>query len=72
MPDIEQKHRMVRQLVGDFGRGFAEECGFRVTNNSARLFQLLVLSVLLDRSDDYRLAVRAAQALHDQGWDTRP
>ncbi len=63
---------MVRQLVGDFGRGFAEECGFRVTNNSARLFQLLVLSVLLDRSDDYRLAVRAAQALHDQGWDTRP
>lgn len=59
----------MRRLVGG-GRGFAEECGFRVTNNPANLFQLLYLSVLLRNRADYRGAVRTAQAVRDRGADS--
>ena len=65
MPNIEEKRRIVRGLLGAAGRGFAEECGFRVTNNTAKLFQLLYLSILLSGSDDYRSGssrVRSATA----------
>jgi hypothetical protein len=66
---VEEKKRVVRRLVGG-GRGFAEEYGFGVTNNPARLFQLLYLSILLRRPGNFRRAVGTAQALRDQGWDS--
>ncbi|MEV0430647.1 hypothetical protein [Micromonospora sp. NPDC050495] len=66
---IEDKKRLVRRLAGD-GRGFAEQYGFRVTNNPAQLFQVLYLSVLLARRGDFRKAVDAAAALRDAGWDS--
>ncbi|GAA2712389.1 hypothetical protein ACFY2R_19965 [Micromonospora olivasterospora] len=66
---IEDKKRLVRRLAGS-GRGFAEQYGFPVTNNPSRLFQLLVLSVLLARRGDFRRAVDAAAALRDAGWDS--
>jgi hypothetical protein len=66
---LEEKKRFVRRLAGA-GRGFADQLGFRVTNNPATLFQLLYLSVLLGRSGDPRRAARAASALRDRGWDS--
>ena len=48
---IEDKKRLVRRLAGS-GRGFAEQYGFRVTNNPSSLFQLLCLAVLLARRGD--------------------
>ncbi|MEU8191764.1 hypothetical protein AB0C00_31490, partial [Micromonospora carbonacea] len=66
---IEDRKRLARRLAGD-GRGFAEQYGFRVTNNPSSLFQLLTLSVLLARRGDFRCAVAAAAALRDSGWDS--
>ncbi|MFI7702299.1 hypothetical protein [Nonomuraea sp. NPDC049480] len=69
MMDLEDKRRLVRELLREVGRGFAEPHGFPVTNNPGRLFQLLVLSVLLRRTGDYHVAVEAAQRLRGR-WDT--
>ncbi|AEB45798.1 MULTISPECIES: hypothetical protein [Micromonospora] len=66
---IEDKKRLVRRLAGS-GRGFAEQYGFRVTNNPASLFQLLCLAILLARRGDYRRALDSAHALPDAGWDS--
>ena len=37
---VEDRKRLARRLAGS-GRGFAEQYGFRVTNNPASLFQVL-------------------------------
>ncbi|WP_320066209.1 hypothetical protein [Micromonospora sp. RTGN7] len=66
---VEDRKRLARRLAGS-GRGFAEQYGFQVTNNPSRLFQLLVLSVLLARRGDFRRAVESAVALPDAGWDS--
>ncbi|MFI6230540.1 hypothetical protein ACIBCR_24885 [Micromonospora echinospora] len=66
---IEDKKRLVRRLAAG-GRGFAEEYGFRVTNNPGSLFQVLVLSVLLARPGDFRRALAATGAFRDAGWDS--
>ncbi|MDM4718826.1 hypothetical protein QTQ03_04145 [Micromonospora sp. WMMA1363] len=66
---IEDKKRLVRRLAGG-GRGFAEQYGFRVTNNPSNLFQLLCLAVLLARRGDFRRAVESAHALPANGWDS--
>ncbi|MGB2569983.1 hypothetical protein ACPFP2_16240 [Micromonospora citrea] len=65
----EDRKRLVRRLAGG-GRGFAEQYGFRVTNNPSSLFQLLCLAVLLARRGDFRRALDAAHALPDNGWDS--
>jgi hypothetical protein len=65
----EEKKRVVRRLASS-GRGFADQHGFRVTNNPATLFQVLYLSILLRRPGDQRRAAQAAGALRDQGWDS--
>ncbi|PZF89463.1 hypothetical protein [Micromonospora deserti] len=67
--NIEDKKRLVRRLAGG-GRGFAEQYGFRVTNNPASLFQLLCLAVLLARRGDFRRALDSAHALPANGWDS--
>ena len=66
---MEEKKRVVRRLAGS-GRGFADQHGFRVTNNPASLFQVLYLSILLRRPGDPRRAAQAAGALRDRGWDS--
>ncbi len=66
---IEDRKRLARRLAGS-GRGFAEQYGFRVTNNPSSLFQLLCLAVLLARRGDYRRALDSAHALPDAGWDS--
>ncbi|TCB94344.1 hypothetical protein E0H26_21920 [Micromonospora zingiberis] len=66
---IEDKKRLARRLAGS-GRGFAEQYGFRVTNNPSSLFQLLCLAVLLARRGDFRRALDSAHALPDAGWDS--
>ncbi|MFI7576702.1 hypothetical protein [Micromonospora sp. NPDC049497] len=69
MSRTEDKKRLVRRLAGG-GRGFAEQYGFRVTNNPSSLFQILCLAVLLARRGDFRRAVDSAHALPAQGWDS--
>ncbi|MFF5216883.1 hypothetical protein [Micromonospora sp. NPDC000442] len=66
---IEDKKRLARRLAGS-GRGFAEQYGFRVTNNPSSLFQVLCLAVLLARRGDFRRALDGAHALPDAGWDS--
>jgi hypothetical protein len=66
---VEDRKRLVRRLAGE-GRGFAEQYGFRVTNNPSSLFQLLCLAVLLNRPGDFRRGVASAAALRDVGWDS--
>ncbi|MDQ4131528.1 MAG: hypothetical protein M3133_11170 [Actinomycetota bacterium] len=67
--ELEDRWRMIRKLLEMHGRGFAGELGIRVTNNPARLFGLLVLSILSQQSDP-RKAASAARALFDRGWTT--
>ncbi len=67
--DLAEQKRLVRRLAGR-GRGFAEEYGFRVTNNPASLFQVLYLSILLRQPGDFRRAVRIASGLRDRGWES--
>ena len=69
MVDIEEQRRLTRALLNRFGRGFAEECGVRVTSNPASLLHLLCLSVLLARTGDYHRAASTARAMRDQGWE---
>lgn len=66
---VEDRKRLARRLAGG-GRGFAEQYGFRVTNNPASLFQVLYLAVLLARRGDFRRALDGARALRDEGWDS--
>ncbi|MER5456639.1 hypothetical protein ABT008_17800 [Micromonospora sp. NPDC002389] len=66
---VEDRRRLARRLAGS-GRGFAEQYGFRVTNNPASLFQVLCLAVLLARRGDFRRALDSAHALSDAGWDS--
>ncbi|MFG1650341.1 hypothetical protein ACGFIE_10450 [Micromonospora sp. NPDC049275] len=66
---VEDRKRLARRLAGS-GRGFAEQYGFRVTNNPASLFQVLYLAVLLARRGDFRRALDGARALRDEGWDS--
>jgi hypothetical protein len=66
---VADRKRLARRLAGS-GRGFAEQYGFRVTNNPASLFQVLYLAVLLARRGDFRRALDGARALRDEGWDS--
>ncbi|GAB3842541.1 endonuclease [Micromonospora andamanensis] len=66
---IEDRKRLARRLAGS-GRGFAEQYGFRVTNNPSSLFQVLCLAVLLARPGDFRRALDGGHALREAGWDS--
>ncbi|MGA4728663.1 hypothetical protein ACPB67_14655 [Micromonospora taraxaci] len=66
---MADRKRLARRLAGT-GRGFAEQYGFRVTNNPASLFQVLYLAVLLARRGDFRRALDGARAVRDEGWDS--
>ncbi len=68
MLTVDEKRRLIRRLLDQAGRGFAEECGFPVTNNPTNLFALLYLSVLA-AGRDYRRAAEMASAVREH-WDT--
>lgn len=68
--EVEERWRMIRELLDMYGRGFAGELGIRVTNNPARLFALLCLAILSQPGVDPRKAADAARALFEQGWTT--
>ncbi|MDP8928255.1 MAG: hypothetical protein M3O70_06685, partial [Actinomycetota bacterium] len=68
--ELEDRWRMIRELLDMHGRGFAGELGIRVTNNPARLFGLLCLAILAQPGADPRKAASAARALFDHGWTT--
>ena len=70
MSSVDEKRRLVRRLLEREGRGFAEACGFPVTNNPSSLFRLLYLALLAGGRRDQQRAVRLAQAVRDAGWDT--
>jgi endonuclease III len=70
MADLADRRRLARELLDRFGRGFAEACGFPVTNSPSRLFQVLLLSVLTGGRGDYRKAVALARTLRERGWDS--
>jgi hypothetical protein len=61
---------MVRRLLQREGRGFADACGFPVSNNPSTLFRLLYLSMLTGGRRDPHPGVRIAQRLRDEGWDS--
>jgi hypothetical protein len=67
---MDDKHRLVGRLLAREGRGFAEACGFALTNNPSSLFRLLYLSLLANGRHDPQLAVRLGQAVGDAGWDS--
>ena len=67
---VEDRKRLARRLAGS-GRGFAEQYGFRVTNNPASLFQVLYLSVLLARRGDFRRALDGAPGVARRGVGQR-
>ncbi|MDP8931868.1 MAG: hypothetical protein M3O70_25680 [Actinomycetota bacterium] len=68
--ELEDRWRMIRELLDMHGRGFAGELGIRVTNNPARLFGLVCLGTLSQPGIDPRKAAGAARALFDHGWTT--
>lgn len=62
---------IVRTLLKEHGTTFAEELNIPLEKNSpSALFQLLCATLLFSARIRKSLAVRAAQALTDQGWNT--
>jgi endonuclease III len=70
MTELADRRRLARELLDRFGRGFAEPCGFPVTNSPSKLFQVLVLSLLASGRGDYRTAAALARSLRERGWDS--
>ncbi|SHE67925.1 endonuclease [Streptoalloteichus hindustanus] len=61
---------VVRELLREHGRTYAEEAGIRLADKPAPLYQLLVLTVLLSIRIRADLAVAAARELFAAGWTT--
>ncbi len=61
---------IVRALVQEYGRSYAEEAGIRLADQPAPLYQLLVLSTLLSARISAEIAVAAARELFTAGYRT--
>lgn len=62
---------IVKQLLADRGRTYANEIGIKVEQNTpAPLFQLLCASILFSARISADIAVAATRALIDSGWTT--
>jgi len=65
------QRQMVRRLLDEHGRTYADEVGFDpTTDRPATLYKLLVLSLLLSARISSTIAVGATRALLDAGWTT--
>lgn len=63
----DQQRNLIQLLLRDYGVTFAEEAGIVLHNEPDPLFQLLVLSLLLNAPLSSGNAVRAARALRLEG-----
>lgn len=61
---------LVRELLRQGGRTYAEQAGIRLANRPAPLYQLLVLTVLVSIPIRADVAVAAARELFAAGWTT--
>ena len=61
---------VVRRVLDQHGRTFADEAGIALTDEPAPLFQLLVLAQLLSARIGAGIAIAAAQELGAAGWTT--
>ncbi len=66
----KQTETVVRQLLDEHGRTYAEAAGIRLKDAPAALYQLLVLTVLSSARISADLAVDAAKELFAAGWTT--
>lgn len=61
---------LIRTLLDQYGRTYAEQAGIRLANQPAPLYQLLVLSTLLSARISGDVAVAAARELFTAGYRT--
>jgi endonuclease III len=61
---------VVRRVLDQHGRTFADEAGIALTDEPAPLFQLLVLAQLLSARIAAGIAIAAARELTAAGWTT--
>lgn len=66
----QQRHETVDRLLERYGETYAEECGIRVDDKPAVLYQLLVMSVLMSARIGAQQSVKAMRGLLDEGWTT--
>ncbi|QTE02293.1 endonuclease [Streptomyces cyanogenus] len=67
---MDRDERVVRELVSEYGRTYAEEAGIRLKDTPQPLYRLLVLSLLLSARIRASVAVAAARALHEDHLDS--
>ncbi|MFI5971957.1 endonuclease [Streptomyces sp. NPDC051452] len=67
---MTRDERVVRELVSEHGRTYAEEAGILLKDTPQPLYRLLVLSLLLSARIRASVAVAAARALHEDHLDS--
>ncbi|MFF7976928.1 endonuclease [Streptomyces sp. NPDC007905] len=67
---MDRDERVVRALLSEYGRTYAEEAGIRLKDTPQPLYRLLVLSLLLSARIRAFVAVAAARALHEDQLDS--
>ncbi|MCS0599764.1 endonuclease [Streptomyces sp. LP11] len=67
---MDRDERIVRELVSEYGRTYAEEAGIRLEDTPQPLYRLLVLALLLSARIRASVAVAAARALHEDHLDS--
>ncbi|MFC9279771.1 endonuclease [Streptomyces collinus] len=67
---MDRDERVVRALLAEGGRTYADEAGIRLRDTPQPLYRLLVLSLLLSARIRASVAVAAARALHDDRLDS--
>lgn len=62
--------QLIQRLLDEHGRTFASECGIRLADTPAPLFQLLVMATLMSARIGAPQAVQATRGVLDAGWAT--
>jgi endonuclease III len=62
---------IVENILKEYGQTFSQELGIPIEkNNPATLFRLLCATLLFSTRIQEKIAVKAAKALNQQGWNT--
>ncbi|MFF8860695.1 endonuclease [Streptomyces sp. NPDC015139] len=67
---MNHDERVLRELVSEYGRTYADEAGIRLKDTPQPLYRLLVLALLLSARIRASVAVAAARALHEDRLDS--
>jgi len=67
---MTSRAQIVRQVLDEHGRTYAEEAGIMLRDKPAPLFQVLVLTMLCSAPIGADVAARSAKELFDAGWTT--